>query len=102
MRVCLVILLTCALAGTAAACPGCRDALASQGNPNGSPWDGFQGDTGKAFSYSVLFMLGTFLTMLFGFGGVFWWKFRSGTVTTADATSSITSVSSPVVEPGLS
>jgi hypothetical protein len=96
----LLLVLACSIgaAGGAVACPGCRDALAAQGNANRSPWDGIQGEGGAAFSYSVLFMLGIFVAMLTGFGGAFWWFSRHTPASTPSQAPAADSA--PAAEPG--
>jgi hypothetical protein len=53
--------------GGAAACPSCRDALATTDDKEGTPLDGF-GLQGEAISASVLFMLAVPFTLVSLFG----------------------------------
>jgi hypothetical protein len=52
---------------SADACPGCKDALASGADGDGTPQDGF-GYAAQAFSICVLFMLGVLSLVVTGFG----------------------------------
>jgi len=63
---------------SASACPNCKEAIAAEGNDDsdGAPQAGVS-DLGKAYSISVLFMLGTFLSVLIGFSSAFYWIYRS-------------------------
>lgn len=97
IRLLLLLALLVGAPASVGACPGCRDALASHANPNGTPWDVEQGDHGAAYSYSVLFMLGIPFALFGGFGGAFWWLSRPVRPQPA-----ATPAAAPALEPGVS
>jgi hypothetical protein len=62
----------------ASACPNCKEAIAAEdtGDPDNPAQAGIS-DLGRAYSISVLFMLGAFLSVLVGFGSAFYWLHRT-------------------------
>ncbi len=70
--------LSLAWVSSASACPNCKEAIAAEGNDDGdgTPQTGVS-DLGRAYSISVLFMLGAFLSVLIGFSSAFYWLYRS-------------------------
>lgn len=70
----------------AAACPSCRDALATAESKDGTPQGGFSWQ-GEAVSLSVLFMLAVPFTLMGGFGIAFYRLSRplKGAATEANA-----------------
>lgn len=61
----LVVGMALAWAGTASACPSCKEALS-----------GGQGDIVKGYFYSILFMMSMPFTMIGAFSGYMWYEVR--------------------------
>jgi hypothetical protein len=70
-------------AGMAMACPGCKDALAAMDNAKKTPFDPDPAAAAEMFSWTVLLMLGTMLSILGGFVGSFYWMIRRAAAQTA-------------------
>jgi hypothetical protein len=65
-------------AGSASACPNCKEAVAAGDSDDLSGTsEGSVGTLGAAYSISVLFMLGSFLSVLTGFSTAFYLLARS-------------------------
>lgn len=70
----ILVLAMCASA--AYACPGCKDALAAMDNAKKTPFDPDPAAAAEMFSWTVLLMLGTMLSIIGSFVGSFCWMIR--------------------------